>query len=260
MFKRYIFCILMAIFSQSIFAVESEVETEESIRAETLRENRKSFDDVYPKIGITPAQQADWDAFYKAMTESQNMKALDIFFRYRKMEAPDLIQNLDMLAESNMAQAQDKKDFINAFEPLYRKLSAEPKKNVHDLFKLDQLTFPSGSEVETDEAVREKTLRGNQKYFDGMYAVMGITAEQQADWDTFYKAVTESRRMKALDIFSHYRKLEAPDLIQTFGMMADFNLAQAQDMKAFVKAFEPLYRKLSAEQKTIADKLFKNMF
>lgn len=105
----------------------------QAAKRETSVEERISY--LHSQLKITSAQEPQWKAFAGVMrTNGQNMERL---FRQRRQAEPtqSALDNMKQYAQISQAHADDMKQLVDAFEPLYDSFSPEQKKLADTSFR-----------------------------------------------------------------------------------------------------------------------------
>lgn len=90
---------------------------------------------LHTQLKITPAQEAQWKTFADVMrANGQNMGRL---YRQRTQAegTQSALDNMKQYAELSQAHADDMKQLLDAFEPLYNGMSPEQKKVADTTFR-----------------------------------------------------------------------------------------------------------------------------
>ena len=85
------------------------------------------------ELKITPAQEADWDKVAEAMRKDvSESRAAD--HQYMNQNQPSALDSLNERTYYAELRAQGERRFIDAFKPLYGKLSSAQKQSADELF------------------------------------------------------------------------------------------------------------------------------
>jgi hypothetical protein len=116
----------------------------------------------------------------------------------------------------------------------------------------NQTDTPTANQIIDQEAARVARLKADLR----------LTSEQESDWDKFEKAMREIAKRRADHMVAAQAEKSAgankppPTLIEVMQRSAESMRKQADDIKNTADAAEPLYGKLSADQKKVFNAYF----
>jgi Spy/CpxP family protein refolding chaperone len=110
----------------------------------------------------------------------------------------------------------------------------------------------------SDNALPKDAATKLEQHNKQLHDQLGITAEQQPQWDRF----TGVMRSNALDmrraLMDRGAKLDTMNAADNMQSFADMAKIHAANMEKAATAFQALYATLTPEQKSVADRVFRN--
>lgn len=142
--KRTIVILACALATSGAFAQASAPQTASSMAASTpaqahaaKREARveERIASLHSQLKITAAQEPQWKTFADTMrSNAQNMSRLFVQ-RTQASQTQSALDNMKQYAEIAQAHADDMKQLVDAFDPLYNSFSPEQKKIADTTFR-----------------------------------------------------------------------------------------------------------------------------
>lgn len=125
----------------NLYAGQNDAEAKTVVKASLTERMDAHFAVLHEKLKITTAQEDQWRAFTRVMTD--NAKAMQELQEKRQKEAGTMNALEDLKSYSIIADshADGLKKFIPAFESLYSSMSEEQKRNADSLFREQRETM-----------------------------------------------------------------------------------------------------------------------
>ncbi len=113
------------------------------------------------------------------------------------------------------------------------------------------------SPAKADTAKRDPMQRVEHR-IAVLHKRLGITAEQQPQWEQFATVMRDNARNMQQAIQQRGSSAATMNAAENMQSYAQLSEQHAQDVQKLAAAFQPLYGSLSAAQKEAADKMFRN--
>jgi protein CpxP len=97
-----------------------------------------------------------------------------------------------------------------------------------------------------------------EKRIDELHSELKITPQQSQQWDAFAQTMRDNAQKTDQAFKDRAQKLPSDNADDSMKSYAELAQLHADNMQKLSTAFSALYATLSAEQKTIADPLFRN--
>ena len=90
-----------------------------------------------------------------------------------------------------------------------------------------------------------------------LHASLHITPAEQAQWDQFAEVMRENARAMGKAAMEHAQQVPSMDALQNLKSYEQLAEAHVQRLQNLITAFQGLYNAMPAEQKQVADQVFR---
>jgi hypothetical protein len=100
---------------------------------------------LHTQLGITPAEQVQWDAFAQVMRDNADQMSAAFSERGSGVTNMSALDNMQSYARLAQVHAANMQKLASAFEPLYESFSDQQKKRADQVFQASARTPARGS-------------------------------------------------------------------------------------------------------------------